>query len=92
MDNMYELKEENWIVNTYDVCLTEAVEELEHEIFISGHTTAVCFGDGSNYKFFVDTIPQQKKCLIDNIRDTSLRDADVDWLPSKERPMELLWQ
>ena len=32
MANMYELKEENWIVNTYGVYLSEAVEELQHEI------------------------------------------------------------
>ena len=32
MANMYELREENWIVNTYDTYLSEAFEELEHTI------------------------------------------------------------
>lgn len=30
--NMYELREEEFIVNTYDVYLSEAMEELEYEI------------------------------------------------------------
>lgn len=32
MASMYELKEIDWIVNTYGIYLSEAVEELEHEI------------------------------------------------------------
>lgn len=32
MANMYEFKEENWMANTYGVYLSEAVEELKHEI------------------------------------------------------------
>lgn len=32
MANMYELKEEDWIVNTYSVYLSEAMGELEHEM------------------------------------------------------------
>lgn len=32
MASMYELREEDWIVNTYDEYLSEVVEELEHEI------------------------------------------------------------
>lgn len=32
MANMYELREENWIVNTYSTYLSEAIEKLEHTI------------------------------------------------------------